>query len=140
MLIDSFYRRDENYHPKVFLEKYCFIEDIEIYCSNSDEEYYEEECMIFFQEHIENKNSFSLELKRSIFRNIRNFLSEVFFHFSSTESYFLKYKKAPFLEILKTKIGGFPCPKYKKFFWCFYFMNYKKISWGRVFFIFSSLD
>ena len=99
MLIDSFYRRDENYHPKVFLEKYCFIEDIEIYCRNSDEEYYEEECMIFFQEHIENKNSFSLELKRSIFRNIRNFLSEVFFFiFRAQKVTSWNIRKLPFLK------------------------------------------
>ena len=39
ILIDSIYRKDENLYPKVFLEKYYFIENIEIYCSNSDEEY-----------------------------------------------------------------------------------------------------
>ena len=48
ILIDSIYRKDENYYPKVFLEKYYFIEDIEIYCSNSDEEYYDEECIYLF--------------------------------------------------------------------------------------------
>ena len=37
ILIDSIYRKDENYYPKVFLEIYYFIEDIEIYCSNSNE-------------------------------------------------------------------------------------------------------
>ena len=31
ILIDSIYRKDENCYPKVFLEKYYFIEDIEIY-------------------------------------------------------------------------------------------------------------
>ena len=39
ILIDSIYRKDENLYPKVFLEKYYFIENIEIYCSNYDEEY-----------------------------------------------------------------------------------------------------
>ena len=34
----------------MFLGKYYFIEDIEIYCSNPDEEYYDEECVIFFLE------------------------------------------------------------------------------------------
>ena len=34
----------------MFLEKYCFIEDIETYCSNSDEEYYDEECKNLFLE------------------------------------------------------------------------------------------
>ena len=33
---------------KVFLEKYYFIKGIEIYCSNSDEEYYDEECINLF--------------------------------------------------------------------------------------------
>ena len=28
ILIDSIYRKNENYYPKVFLEKYYFIEDI----------------------------------------------------------------------------------------------------------------
>ena len=28
ILIDSIYRKDENYYPKVFLEKYYFIEDV----------------------------------------------------------------------------------------------------------------
>ena len=40
ILIDSFYRKDKNYYPKVFLGKYYFIEDKEIFCSNSDEECY----------------------------------------------------------------------------------------------------
>ena len=48
ILIDSIYRKDENYHFKVFLEKYFFIEDIEIFCSNSDEEHYGEECINLF--------------------------------------------------------------------------------------------
>ena len=48
MLIDSIYRKDENYYPKVALEKYYFIEDIKNFCSNSDEEYYEKECINFF--------------------------------------------------------------------------------------------
>ena len=38
---------------KVFLEKYYFIEDIEIYCSNSDEEYYDKECLYLFLETLE---------------------------------------------------------------------------------------
>ena len=44
MLIDLIYREDGNYYPKVFLEKYHFIEDMESYCNNSDEEYRDEEC------------------------------------------------------------------------------------------------
>ena len=31
ILIDLIYRKDENYYRKVFLEKYYFIEDIEIF-------------------------------------------------------------------------------------------------------------
>ena len=38
MLIDLIYRKDENYYSKVFLEKYYFIENTDIFCSNSDEE------------------------------------------------------------------------------------------------------
>ena len=38
-MIDSVYRKDKSYYSKVFLEKYYFIKDIEIYYSNSDEEY-----------------------------------------------------------------------------------------------------
>ena len=34
-MIDSVYREDENYYPKVFLEKYNFNDDIEIYPDNS---------------------------------------------------------------------------------------------------------
>ena len=30
IFIDSIYRKDEKYYPKVFLEKYYFVEDIEI--------------------------------------------------------------------------------------------------------------
>ena len=44
ILTDSIYRKkNEHCYPKLFSEKY-FIQDIEIYCSNSDEEYYDEEC------------------------------------------------------------------------------------------------
>ena len=45
ILIYSVYRKDKNYYPKVLLEKYYFIEDIKIYYSNSNEEYYDEECI-----------------------------------------------------------------------------------------------
>ena len=57
-MIDSIYRKDENYYPKVFLEKCYFIEDIEIYCSNSDEEYSDEECINLFLETLENKKKY----------------------------------------------------------------------------------
>ena len=50
ILPDSTYRKDENYYLKVSLEKYYFIEDIQIFCSNSDEEYYDEECINPFLE------------------------------------------------------------------------------------------
>ena len=42
------YRKYENYYPKVFLEKHYFIKDTEIYCTNSGEEYYDEECLNLF--------------------------------------------------------------------------------------------
>ena len=47
-MIDSIYRKDEQYYPKVFLEKYSFIEDKELYCSNSDDENYDEEYINLF--------------------------------------------------------------------------------------------
>ena len=50
MLTDSIYRKDETYYPKVFLEKYYFIQDMETFSSNSDEEYYDEKCINLFLE------------------------------------------------------------------------------------------
>ena len=50
IMIDSVYRKDETYYYKVFLEKHYFIEDIEIFCSNYDEEYHDEECINLFLE------------------------------------------------------------------------------------------
>ena len=34
-MIDSVYRKDEKYYPKVFLEKYNFNDTIEVYSDNS---------------------------------------------------------------------------------------------------------
>ena len=57
ILFDSIYRKDKNYYPKVFLKKYwkqkqkfSAVKDIEIQCSNSDEEYYDKECINLFLE------------------------------------------------------------------------------------------
>ena len=47
-MTDSIDRKDENYYPEVFLEKCYFIENTEIFYSNSDEEYYDEECINLF--------------------------------------------------------------------------------------------
>ena len=44
ILIDSVYRNNENYYPKVFLEKYNSIEDIAIY--------FDEECINLFLENL----------------------------------------------------------------------------------------
>ena len=52
MLIDSVYRKDEKYYPNVFLEEYYFVEDIEIYCSISEEEYSDKECINLFLENL----------------------------------------------------------------------------------------
>ena len=49
----KFIEKDKRYYLKVFLEKYNFIEDIGIHCSNSDEEYYDEKCMNLFSENLE---------------------------------------------------------------------------------------
>ena len=46
--IDTIYRKDKKYYPKVLLEKYYFIEDIEIFCSNSEEEYHNKEFLNLF--------------------------------------------------------------------------------------------
>ena len=45
ILNDSIYRKNESYYPKVFLETCCFIEDIDLFCSNSDKANYDEECI-----------------------------------------------------------------------------------------------
>ena len=81
---------NENYYPKVFLEKYYFIEDIKIYCSNSDEEHYGEECVNLVLETLKEKKFLVLELESSISQNIRSFFRVGFSYFSSLQSYFLK--------------------------------------------------
>ena len=50
LLIDSVYKKDENFYPRVGLEKYNFIKDIEAYYSNSLKEYNDEECKNLFLE------------------------------------------------------------------------------------------
>ena len=64
-LIDSIYKKDENYCTKMFLEIYYFIEDKEILIliySTSDEEYYDE-CINWFLETLKKiRIFFSLEL------------------------------------------------------------------------------
>ena len=59
-MIDSIYRKEANYYTKVFIEKYYFIEDIEISCNNSDEECYDEECINLFLETLKKQDIFSL--------------------------------------------------------------------------------
>ena len=44
------YKKHGNYYLQAFLEKHYFTEDIKIYCSNSDEEYFNEECINLFIE------------------------------------------------------------------------------------------
>ena len=53
-MIDKVYKKNENYYPKVFLGKYDFNKDTEIYSNNSyyvdsDEEYYEKMCRFIFR-------------------------------------------------------------------------------------------
>ena len=55
----------------MFLEKYYFIEDVEIYCSNSDEEYYDEGCINLF---LETLKKWEIFLAKVPSWNIRNFL------------------------------------------------------------------
>ena len=94
-------------------------------------------------------------LESSISQNLRDFLRVFFLYFSSSESYFLKYKKAPFPEIQKKKFRisvswniriffVFSISRNIRiaFFWenvkYFSILEYKKFSRGR-FFYFSSL-
>ena len=49
ILFDSIYRKDENYYLRVFRE-ILFYWRHETYYSNSDEEYYNEECINLFLE------------------------------------------------------------------------------------------
>ena len=56
-MVDSVYKKNENYYPRVFLEKYDFNKDVDIYSDNSyyvdsDEEYYHEKWRDFFLETI----------------------------------------------------------------------------------------
>ena len=105
----------------MFLEKCYFIEDIEIYCSNSDEECYDEECINSFLETLKKqetflawdfkvlswniKTFFSLRLENSISRNIRHFFKADFLLF--------ELGKLP-LEIFFLKAREFNLKKYKK--------------------------
>ena len=78
-MFDSVYRKIENYYPKVLLEKYCFTEDIKVFCINSDEEYYDEECINLFLKALELESLLlkykkDMRLQISISGNIRNFL------------------------------------------------------------------
>ena len=55
ILIDSVYKKNENYYTKVFSEKYDFNKDIEIYSHNSyyvdsREEYYDKKFIDLFLE------------------------------------------------------------------------------------------
>ena len=54
-MIDLIYRKDENYY-------YYFIEDINFFCSNSTEDYYDKQCINLFLKTLNNKK-----------KNIRNF-------------------------------------------------------------------
>ena len=78
ILIDSIYIKDEKYYSKVLSEKYCFIEEIEIYCSNSDEEYYNKECINLFLKNLFQSALFFVFRARKVTSwNIRSFLPEI---------------------------------------------------------------
>ena len=78
ILIDSIYKKDEKYYPKVLSEKYCFIEEIEIYCSNSDEEYCNEECInLFLKKLFQGVFFFVFQARKVTSWNIRSFLPEI---------------------------------------------------------------
>ena len=67
-MIDSVYRKDENYCPKVFLEKHNFNDDIEY----SDEEYSDEKIQMnkIQLKKIKCIDAY-LETRENFFRNIR---------------------------------------------------------------------
>ena len=63
-MIGSIYRKDENYFPKVLLGKYYLIEETEIFCSYSDEEYYYEECIDLFSDLLD-QDEFEIQINVS---------------------------------------------------------------------------
>ena len=67
----------------------------------------------------------SLRQETSISENISSFFRVGFFHFSSSESYFLKYKNF-FRVSISWNIKRFRFLKYKEFFRGFHFLKYKK--------------
>ena len=84
-MFDLVFKKDGNYNPKVFVEKIIHndfwrnITDFSFCCFES------------FSRNV--RRFLSLELKSSIFRNIRSFFRVGAFIFSSSESYYLKYKE-----------------------------------------------
>ena len=80
-MIDSVYKKNEYYCPKVFLEKYNLNNDIETYSNNSyyvdsDEEDYDEKCIDLFLK----KN---IVFFRKIRKNKRNFFKAWYFQVPS---------------------------------------------------------
>ena len=89
MLIDSVHRKDQNYYPKASFKK-CFIADIEIFCSNSDEKHYDEEYVNLFLKSFKKKEKDIIFL--SLGFQICYLKNEKFFIFERRKFYFLKYK------------------------------------------------
>ena len=123
ILVDSIYRKDENYYSEVFLEKYCFIEDIQIYCSNSDEEYYDEKCINLFLKTHKKPEIFwpwdfkfsHVEARKFHFSKKKKFFQSIFFYLFELGSSFLKFKKL-FRVSISWNIRKFCFLKDKKFF------------------------
>ena len=124
ILIDSVYRKDENYYPKVLLEKFIYVY----------------------------KSFLSLRLQSSVSWNIRNFSERFFFYFSRSESsllkyfilragkfHFLKYKKSFFWENIRIfLILGLESSIFLKYKENFFWENIRKY-FGTGFLIFRAL-
>ena len=134
-MIDSVYKKDENYYPRVFSEKYSSNDIYNVGSDDSDNSYekipmkkiptkkirikkikciifkttwpvFILKCMNFLFLNLFKKNNFSLGLKSSISQNIRNFFRVGFFVFRAW--------KIPFSWNIRS------------FFKKFYFLKYKK--------------
>ena len=81
-MVDSVYKKNENYYPRVFLEKYDFNKDVDIYSDNSyyvdsDEENYHEKWRDFFLEAIGKIWWIYLKKKKKFKLGTLKFLPEV---------------------------------------------------------------
>ena len=103
------------------MEKYYFIEDIKIYCSNSDEEHYDEECVNLFLETLKEKKFFSLGARNFHFPKYKKFFQSRFFLFFKFTKLLLEIGEASW------NIKKYRFLKCNEFFQGFRFLKYIKI-------------